>query len=301
MLDLSIIIVSWNSRDVLKDCLSSIYKSRFNSEYEIIVVDNGSSDNSAEMVEKQFPHVKLIKNKENVGYARANNQAIKESKGRYVLLLNPDTIILDNAIEKMVGFMSKNRAVGILGPKIFSSDGSLQISCYRFYSLSNLFLTNILFAKLGKCWFYRNFDYNQTKEVDMVTGACILTREEMIKDIGLLDEMFFMYSEDSDWCFRAKKKKWKVVYYPEAEIIHIGGASSRNIQEEMDVEAYQSQIRFFNKHFSKTKAMAMKTLLFAGVLLRVIVLNFLICFKSTCDNKRRLQKYRTVLKWCLRY
>jgi len=301
MIDLSIIIVNWNSKDVLKDCLNSIYKSRFNSEYEILVVDNGSSDNSAEVIEKQFPHVRLIKNKENAGYAQANNQAIGESKGRYVLLLNPDTIILNNAIEKMVDFLSKNKDIGILGPKIFRRDGSLQISCYRFYSLSSLFSTKILFTRFGKGWFYKNFDYNQTKEVDVVAGACLLIKREMIKNVGLLDERFFMYSEEADWCFRAKKSGWKVVFYPEAEIIHLIGASSENIQEEMDVEAYRSQTKFFNKHFSKKKAKAMKTLLFAGVLLRVIVLNFLICFKPTKDNKRRLQKYRTVLKWYLKH
>lgn len=299
MISLNIIIVNWNTKGLLKNCLKSIYKHTSNLDYEVLVVDNASSDGSVEMIEKEFPQVKLIKNEENVGFARANNQAIRKSKGRYILLLNPDTLILNQAIEKMVDFMIKNKKVGILGPKIFGKDGSLQISCYRFDSLSTLFSTNIFFNKLGKGYSYKKFDFNQTKKVDIVTGACLLTKREVIEDIGFLDEDFFIYSEDADWCFRAKKKDWEVVFYPTAEIIHFGGASCEKIQEEASIEAYSSRIKFLKKHFNKAKVKAMSALLFIGVFLRLIILFFLIYLKPIPENKIRLQKYWAVFKWYL--
>jgi len=264
----------------------------------VIVVDNDSSDDSVEAIEKEFPKVKLIKNEKNVGFARANNQAIKESKGKYVLLLNPDTIILNQAIEKMVSFMEKNKKIGILGPKIVNKDNSIQVSCYRFDSISTLFSTNIFFNKLGRGYTYKNFDFNYIKKVDVVSGACFLIRKEVIENIGLLDEDFFMYSEDADWCFRAMKNGWRVVYYPEAEIIHFGGESAKKIFKEASIKAYQSRIRFFKKHFNKIKAEIMTVLLFIGVFLRVIVFSFLILFNPRSKkNRMRFRKYRTVFRW----
>jgi hypothetical protein len=306
MVTLSIIIINWNTKDLLKNCLESISEYTSNLDYEILVVDNASSDDSVEMIEKEFPQVRLIKNEEDFGFARANNQAIKESKGRYILLLNPDTQILNNgALEKMIGFMENNKKVGILGPKTVAKDGSLQISCYRFDSLSTLLSTNVFFNKLGKGNTYKKFDFNQTKKVDMIMGGCLLTKREVIEDIGLLDENFFLCSEDADWCLRAKKKGWEVVYYPTVEIIHIGAANyekmSKEEREEFDREAYKSRIKFFKKHFSKVEAKVMSALLFIGALLRLIILFFLIYFnlKPTPENKKRLHRYWAVFKWYL--
>jgi len=230
LLDLSISIVNWNTKDILRNCLMSIYESTHRIRYEIFVVDNASSDGSPKMVEKEFPQVKLIRNKENLGFAKANNQVIRLSNGRYILLLNSDTIVLNGALDKMVEFMNDHPDAGAAGCKLLGSDGSLQKSINKFPSLFCQCWGKSLFpAFFPKIKFSYVIDephfYSRIQEVDWVTGAFLILSRSAIKQIGLLDENFFMYAEDTDLCWRIKKEGWKVYFYPRVKVVHLGGVS----------------------------------------------------------------------------
>lgn len=271
---LSIIIVNWNTKDLLRNCLVSIYKESKSISLEIFVIDNASSDGSSEMVKREFPLVKLIRNRKNVGFARANNQAIKESKGKYILLLNPDTIILDGALDKMVKFMETHFDVGVCGPKLLNKDGSLQVYYYAFPTLWNQLFLFLGFHRIfpGISLFFKFINsgncYN-IREVDFVMGAAFMVRREIIKQIGMLDEQYFMYSEESDWAFRIKKAGWKILYFPKAKIVHYGGASKKKIK--MLRELYQSRFYFFRKYHTLLSLFIFRFLVALGAIIRISV------------------------------
>ena len=207
MKDLSIIIVNANNQRLLKECLQSIDKNTHKISFEIIISDNASTDGSQEMVKDDFPQVKLIENKENLGFAKANNQALKIYQGRYALLLNNDTLVKDSALDKMVEFMDQNQETGACGPKLLNTDGSTQHQ-------------GGLLAK-------RFWKAKDPRPVDFIIGAALLVRKEVIDKVGMMDENLFFYNEDLDWCLRIRKAGWKIFFLPQAEIIHYGGQSSK--------------------------------------------------------------------------
>ena len=257
MLDVSIIIVSWNTRDILRDCLESVYKQSENIEFEVIVVDNDSADGSAETVKKDFPQVILVENSENRGFAAANNQGMAVAAGRYFLLLNSDTIILDNAISKVVSFADNHLEAAVVGCRVLNPDKTLQPTCFMFPSLLNMILSSTYLYKLfprskffgreSMTWWNRD----DTREVDVVTGCFMLVRREAIEQVGLMDERFFMYGEETDWCYRFKKAGWKVVFAPVGEIIHLGGQSTLQERSDMIVQLRLSILKFLRKHHSR--------------------------------------------------
>lgn len=226
-LDLSICSVTYRAKDLLRTCLQSVYENTRTIRFEIIVVDNNSHDGTVEMVREIFPNVQLIVNDYNAGFTRPNNQALKVSRGRYALLLNNDTFVLPHALERVVQFMDAHPEAGICTPKVLNRDGTLQKQCRRsfatpwdlicyFFGLSALFPKSPLFAR----YLVTYKDENSPHVVDAVSGSCMLIRRQVMDDIGLLDERFFAYQEDTDYCFRAKKAGWQTFYYPEAQIIH---------------------------------------------------------------------------------
>ena len=239
-LDLTISILSYNTKNLLRDCLNSIYQNAGEYRFEVIVVDNDSKDRSVEMVEKEFSSVRLIRNRENVGFSRANNQAIKKSKGRYILLLNSDTVVISDALTEMIHFMDTHPEAGVVGGKVFRPDltaqastrGSLDIRTLfiSFFGLKSLvppvhrgFVVKLLGPLLGKT--VRSYvdyyeDENNPVLVDEVSGVCFCVRREVVEQVGLLDENFFMYYEDTDWSARIREKGWKLYILPEASIIH---------------------------------------------------------------------------------
>ena len=231
MIDLSISIVSWNVKALLEKCLESIFREKGELNIEVIVVDNNSADGSADLIKGRFPEVRLIENKSNLGYAAANNQAIKLSKGKYVLLLNPDTEIRPDAFQKMIDFMGKHADAGALGPKLLNKDGSIQPSCMSFPTLKTalfnalfldaLFPKSKLFGKYLMSW----WDHNDTKEVDQPMGAALLIRKDVIDRIGLMDEHNIFWFDEVDYCFEIKKAGFKIYFFPGAEIIHYKGES----------------------------------------------------------------------------
>jgi len=256
-IDLSIIIVSWKVKDLLEKCLKSIFEQTQNIEFEIFVVDNDSQDGTVEMVKNKFSKVNLIANRENVGFAKANNQAIKLAKGKYVLLLNPDTEIFENTLEKMVDFMDQNIACGVAGCQLLNPDTSLQPSIRRFPRFSDQALILIkvhhFWPNLGVFRHYlaKDIDYGQVQEVDQVMGAFMMIRYEVIKKIGFLDENFFIWFEEVDYCKRTKSIGWKICYTPEVKIIHYYGQSFKQRLTLDRQKMFNRSMRYyFKKHHS---------------------------------------------------
>lgn len=272
-MDISIIIVNYNSGKLLEKCLDSICTEESEIEFETFVVDNGSSDDSWKMIKEMFPQVSLIRNADNLGFSRANNQAIRRSLGRYLLLLNPDTILRTKALEKMVHFMDEYPRAGAAGPKLIDPQGTIQLSCRSFPShrtaLFNRYslLTKLLPAnRFSREYLMTGWDHSTVQEVDWVSGACLLMRKEALDEIGLLDERFFMYAEDVDWCYRAKRRGWKVYFIPQAEVVHYIGQSSRRAGRKAIVERHRSMYRFYQKHYRRN--LLLDGLTAAGIAMR---------------------------------
>jgi GT2 family glycosyltransferase len=262
--DVSIIIVNWNTRQLLLDCLGSLDAAIGDRSADIWVVDNASSDDSVAAVEAQFPQVRVMKNSQNLGFAAANNQAIRASDGRYVLLLNSDTIAHAGSIEKLVRFADGHPETGIVGSLLLNRDGSVQPSWAEFPTLwSELFGTNIRRRRP-----YGRSDGATVYEVDWVGGACMLVRRTAIEQVGQMDQRYFMYSEEVDWCFRVRRRGWRICYLPSARVTHLGGQSSRMVSTRMRAELYRSKLRFFAKHYGAGQSRALGLLLQSGLLLK---------------------------------
>lgn len=269
MLDLSIVIVNYNAKAYLRKCLLSIRGHGFT--YEIIVVDNNSMDGSAEMVREEFPDVHLIANKGNKGFSPANNQGARVSRGRYILLLNNDTVVSPESLKTMLAIMEKNPGVGLLGCRLRNSDGTLQQSFGRdinfFYDFFRKYVTN-LYSKwqnplVGKYLIWR---HATEKEVAWVKGACMLLRRQAFFDVDLMDENFFMFFEEVDLSIRVRELGWKVLYTPDAEIIHFGGTSTSTNNYRALIEYRRSQLYFYKKHYGKPGEMLIRLYLYAKVL-----------------------------------
>lgn len=253
-MDVSIIIVNWNTKELLQDCLKSVYERAGDVDYEIIVIDNASTDGSAEMVKKDFQRVVLIENMENRGFAMANNQGMAVAKGRYVLLLNSDTIVLDESIANTVRFADAHPQAGVIGCQVLNPDGTVQPTCFMFPSILNMLLSSThLYKLLPKSRFFGRehmtwWDRSDMRQVDVVTGCFMLVRREAIEKVGMMDERFFIYGEETDWCYRFKKNGWLAVFTPTTEIIHYSGASTKQRRTEMLLQLWGSTLLFFKKH-----------------------------------------------------
>ncbi len=253
---LSVVIVNWNTRDLLIGALKSIYDAPPTFKAEIIVVDNASSDASAEAVAAQFPQVDLIANRDNRGYAEGNNQGIERATGEFVLLLNPDVILPPGGLERAVQFMREHPEAGALGVRQVHPDGKLQHSVRGFptpltvlwelLALSRIFSASHTFGAYRMTW----FEYNQVAEVDQPMGTFLLMRRAVIDQIGMLDPAFPIFFNEVDWCLRCKRAGWKIYFTPEVEIIHYGGASTTQVGAAMAWESRRGLLAFYAKHYS---------------------------------------------------
>lgn len=257
-MDLSIIIVNWKVKDLLEKCLRSIFEQTKNISFEVFVVDNASGDGSVEMVREKFTQVDLTSSAENLGFAKGNNLAIKKAAGKYILLLNPDTEILDNALGEMVRFMDTHHGCGIAGCKLLNPDLSLQPSVRAFPDLASqvfiLLKIHHLFPHSKAMYKYlvQSFDYEKNQEVDQVMGAFMMIRREVIEKIGLLDENFWLWFEEVDYCKRTKDAGWKILYTPEAKIIHLYGQSfKQTLSVQKQKVLNRSLSYYFKKHGTK--------------------------------------------------
>jgi N-acetylglucosaminyl-diphospho-decaprenol L-rhamnosyltransferase len=274
LMDLSIIIVNWNTRDLLSQCLESVYDTVSDLSFEVIVVDNGSVDGSQAMLRDQFPRACLIQNHENIGFAKANNQALAVSKGRYALLLNSDALLLANAAQAMLDLAKVKPRAGIVGAYLLNADGSFQASYTPFPNLWQEFLILSGLGRIVSDHCYPSHGPEEDKgpqRVDYVEGACMLVRREAFEDVGGLDEGYFMYAEEVDWCYAMREKGWQVWYQPAAKVIHLGGGSSQKRRTQREADLYRSRVRFFRKHYGGRAAWLLKLQIYSLTAIKIAV------------------------------
>jgi len=305
VVDVSIIVVNWNTREITCDCLKSLYEQTQDILFEVVVIDNASIDGSVDMIKNKFPEVFLIENTGNRGFAAANNQGMAIAKGRYVLLLNSDTIILDNAIAKTVSFADEHPEAAVVGCRVLNPDRSLQPTCFMFPSILNwlifvtylykLFPQSRFFGRERMTW----WDRNDTREVDVVTGCFMLVRREAIDQVGAMDEQFLMYAEETDWCYRFMKTGWKNIFYPAAHIIHYGNVSAVKHGADRAVMRDRSDVWFMFKHWPKWEAWFGIFLKLMFYISRLFVLIPLLAISRNNINKNIVSNHWTGLKWLL--
>lgn len=285
---LSIIIVNWNTRHLLAQCLDSIYSHPPICPFDVWVVDNASDDGSVDMLRECFPQVKRIENQRNNGFAVANNQAIHHSKGRYVLLLNSDTEVKSMALQGLIDFMDTHPRVGAAGARLLNPDGSLQTSCYPAPTVWREFLRlfHLNFLNLKSHYRMDRWDKDQPRRVEVIQGACLLLRKSALDQVGLLDEDFFMYSEDVDLCMRLANAGWHLYWVPQSEAVHYGGQSSSQAAEEMFSHLYLAKLACIRKHQGRLAGVVYKVVLLAASLPRLVFIPL-----SLIENQPRNRQF----------
>lgn len=291
MIDLSILIVNINTKKLTLECIKSVISKTKGIEHEIIVIDNGSKDGSVEVLQalaSKHKSVNIITNKTNLGFAKANNQGIKKAKGEFVLLLNSDTLVKSNTLGEMVKWMRDNKQVGVASCALINPDGSLQGTGGYFPNLFKVFAWMFFVEDIplldriirpfhpahSQSFFYKGESYfREAREQDWVTGAYFLIRREVIESVGDIDEDYFMYTEEVDWCYRIKRAGWKVWYLPKWSIVHIGGASTT--AEFPILAEYQSIQLFYKKHKDKWQLVLLRVFLKGGALARIVLFGIL--------------------------
>jgi N-acetylglucosaminyl-diphospho-decaprenol L-rhamnosyltransferase len=275
VIDLSIITVNWNVRELLRHSLQSIAAEAKSTPdpvnlsleewtLEIIVVDNASSDGSVEMVHAEFPHVRLVANDDNRGFTAANNQGLALSQGRYLLLLNPDTELVGNTLATMIRYMESHPKAGALGPRLLYPDGSQQSSRRRFPTFATALLESTVLQewwadnRILRRYYMADKPDDTIQPVDWLVGACLLIRREAYEQLGGLDEGYFMYSEELDWCRRCKAAGWEIIYLPTATVIHYEGQSSEQVVPARHIHFQSSKIRYFRKYHGALQAEALR-------------------------------------------
>jgi GT2 family glycosyltransferase len=270
-MELSVLIVNCNTESHLENCLDSLFENTRQRPLEVIVVDNGSTDGSVGMLERRFPEVRVIVMQENVGFARANNLAMREAKGRFLLLLNSDTLVRSGAVDTMLGIVQKRSEIGALGPLVLNEDGSVQISYGVMLSFRAELLQKLLLARYeaGDRLIRGHVEKRSKREAypDWVSGACMMLRADILSETGLFDENIFMYTEDVDLCQRVRKAGYRVLYTPEAEIVHLGGKARETLSEKVEMEYRRSQLYFYSKHYGRGKVRLLKGYLLVKLIL----------------------------------
>ncbi len=252
-MDLSIVIVNWNTREMTADCLRSVFDGLGNLGAEVIVVDNASTDGSAEMVESRFPQAVLIRNTENRGFAAANNQGFAVARGRHVLLLNSDTLVHGAVLPASVAWLDAHADVGAMGCRVLNTDGTVQLTCSMYPSIPNLLLLTSGLAKLSRPAVFgryamRGWARDNEREVEVISGCYLLVRRAVIDQVGGLDEAFFFYGEETDWCRRIREAGWRLMFAPVGEITHHGGGTVKSLNHRRDVMLSEAMVRLHRKH-----------------------------------------------------
>jgi GT2 family glycosyltransferase len=310
-MDVSFVIVSWNAKDLLEKCLRSVVDHKTTRGIEILVVDNASSDGAPEMVAENFPQVRLYRNVENLGFAKANNIGIRESTGRYVCLINSDIILLPGCVDSMIDYMEKHGDIGILSPKLVWPNGDLLTNCKTFptpwNTLTSTFSLWKIFpkSKLLSGREMLHFSYDEIADIEVIAGSFWMVRRSAINDVGLLDESFFFYSEDLDWCRRFWRAGWKIVFFPHAQAIHHHGGSSSRMPFRMYVQQHKSSMHYWRIYHGIWGTLFIGGIIFFNQIMRVMInysLSLLFCFKKSEMEQLRMKTTRSLLclGWFLR-
>ncbi len=299
MVDLSVVIVNWNVCDLLRRCLRSILDSEFSTpNLQVIVVDNASTDGSVEMVQAEFPSVRLITNTHNRGFPAANNQGSAAAQGRYVFLLNPDTEVVNDALAMMVTFADEHPDVGVVGPQLLNPDASVQSSRRRLPTLATAFFESTWLTPYAPKSLLRRYQMldtpnDVTQDVDWVDGAALMARRQAIEQVGLMDEGFFMYSEELDWCQRFGQAGWRVVYLPAARILHHRGKSSEQVVAAGHIHFQTSKVRYFRKYHGRFVAEVLRLFLLSNYVWQLGLEGA----KWMVGHKRSLRSQRVAAYW----
>ncbi len=299
-MDLSIIIVNWNTRDLLRDCLMSVFANLGTLDCEVYVVDNDSIDGSLSMVIREFPRVKLVRNTENLGFAAANNETMRLASGRYLLLLNSDTLVQGDVLERCFDFMEQNARAGMMGCRVHNSDGSLQFSNSRFPSLANL---TLLTTGLSRLPWPPSFDRYQmrrwlrrdARQVEVISGCFMFARAAAVAQVGLMDESFFFFGEETDWCQRFRETAWELWFAPVGVITHHGGGSSKSLNHRRDLLLTNSTVRLHRKHGGVVDATLCWLLLFGFNFSRALFWNLLALIAPTPYRRERARHFKGVV------
>ncbi|MFQ5514522.1 MAG: glycosyltransferase family 2 protein [Myxococcota bacterium] len=286
-LDLSIVIVAWNVRDLVLDCLASIRDAQLELGYEVIVVDNGSGDGTVSAVRRQFPEAQVIALPRNIGFAAGNNQGLLKANGRYALLLNSDTIVLSGALERCVRYLDDHPEVAVVGPQLLNPDRSKQNCIHSSPTLlSEIVSQSILRRLFPRRYPSKRVSYTAPIEVEAVLGACLFVRHEVITQIGPIDEDYFFFLEETDWCHRMRQCGWKVVHLPDAHVIHLYGESTKKkVPLATRIEYYRSRYTFFRKNRGPLANRALSFVVLTKILIGCVV------------GGRRHADYRALLAW----
>lgn len=283
-MDLSIVIVNWNTRELLAKCLRSIYQNAEGLAFEILVVDNASADDSVGMVREQFPRVRLIENEENLGFAHANNQAIRRASGRYVLFLNSDTEVVPEATSRMVYYLDSEPKAGIASVCLIFPNGRPQFCHGSFPSLYSEFRSLFGMHRWDlSCWGELDGPY----EVDWVSGACLMARQSMLNEIGLIDEEFFMFGEEVDLCYRARQAGWRVILVPSQPIIHVRAGSTGKTSGRL-LRLYYGKLHYFKKHLGQSQTLLLLAMILISVLGKFVVYGLLSLASRQFATRRQL-------------
>ena len=276
-IQISVVIVGWNAKHYLELCLDSLAKAPPRRSIEVLVVDNASTDDSVEMIESKFPWVKLIKSPENLGFSKGNNVAIRQARGRYIALVNPDVIVFPGCLDALADFLDQNPKVGNVGPRVLNPDMSMQSTCRRFPTLWNNFCSaSGLSSKFKNSRFFAGehmfyFTHDRTRAVDVIVGCFSFIRREAFDSVGLLDEDLFMYGDDVDWCRRARSAGWDVVFYPGGQAIHDRGKITAPFPVRFAVAQQRSVLHYWSKHHGFFGVTGIRSIIFFHHLLRYLL------------------------------
>jgi GT2 family glycosyltransferase len=299
-MDVSIVIVNWNTREILLKCLTSVFRTITKRAFEVWVVDNGSTDGSPEAVKENFPQVRLIVNKTNLGFARANNKALRRVESPYVALINSDTVLTPFSVDTIMDFMDANPDVGICGPQLLNEDGTKQNSIANIPTLATELLNKSLLRRLfPERYPGKELDIKEPVEVESIVGACMVARKKAMDRVGLLDEDYFFFLEETDWCKRMSERGWKVYHHPGSRVYHLQGGSVKLANVRARVEYWRSRYAFFKKHRRPPARLVLRTGLFVRLLLSLIaslLYNIITLFMSE-KGRNRLRVYSTLFFW----
>jgi len=295
--ELSICIVMWNSESVISNCLHFIYRDTRSSEWEVFVIDNGSTDSGPEIVREGFPQVILMEPGENLGFSGANNLALQQAAGDFLLLLNPDTEPRQGALGQLVDFMRQEPAAGIVGPRLIRPDGKLELSCGRSPTMLSEIGRKLLLHRVFPFFRFPGWDHRTSRSVGWVTGACLMIRRSTSAQVGYLDPRIFMCLEDVDWCMRVRQAGWDVVYFPESEVVHIGGSSIRANFTQMLVISQQSLFYLFFKHFGPIHVHLLRLFTLIEMGLRTVLWSVMMASPARRrEARQRLLAYLLILR-----
>lgn len=290
---LSIVIICWNDLKVIGNCLDSIERQTRSTEYEIILSDNGSTDGSVEFVRQNHPAVRIIQNGANIGYARGNNAGIRAAAGEYVLILNPDTIIHDGALDRWIEYADRHPEAGAFGCRVLNPDGSYQDPARPFPTISHYWKVALRVRQNT----YRRWKGESEREIDWQSGCCVLFRGGALRKLGGFDERFFYHFEEVDLCYRVRRAGYKILYTPDVVITHLGGQSVGRFPIRFELEKYRNRYRYFYKHYGCSGARRCRTVSLAHLRVRQIGYGLMAMIQRDAASRSRMEMLRVVSQW----